>query len=63
MQGESKEEQPENQSELHQRRLALESTYNIRDIGGYATLDGRSTRWRTFLRADSFNELPPEGQR
>jgi protein-tyrosine phosphatase len=56
-------EQPENQSELHQRRLALESTYNIRDIGGYATLDGRSTRWRTFLRADSFNELPPEGQR
>jgi hypothetical protein len=44
-------EQPENQSELHQRRLVLESMYNIRDIGGYVTLDSRSTRWRTVLRA------------
>lgn len=56
-------EQAENQPELHQRRLALEGSYNIRDIGGYATLDGRSTRWRTFLRADSLNELSPESQR
>jgi protein-tyrosine phosphatase len=50
-------------SEDAQRLLALEGSYNIRDIGGYATLDGGSTRWGVFLRADSPNRLPPEAQR
>jgi hypothetical protein len=26
------------------RHLALEGMYNVRDIGGYATTDGRRTR-------------------
>ncbi|MBA2287971.1 MAG: tyrosine-protein phosphatase [Ktedonobacteraceae bacterium] len=56
-------EQPVNESELLQRRLALEGCYNVRDIGGYETLDGRTTRWRTLLRADSLNGLSLESQR
>jgi protein-tyrosine phosphatase len=50
-------------SEFYQRHLALKNSYNIRDIGGYATLDGRSTRWKTLLRADSPNALALEEQR
>lgn len=44
------------------RHLDLEGAYNIRDIGGYPTLDGRQTRWRTFLRADTLRRLPPSSQ-
>jgi protein-tyrosine phosphatase len=33
--------------------LALEGARNLRDLGGYATLDGRITRWRTLYRSDS----------
>ena len=46
----------------NRRRLNLEGTYNVRDIGGYATIDGRRTRWRTFLRADSLHRLAPASQ-
>ncbi len=45
-----------------QRYLALEGSYNIRDIGGYSTLDGGQTRWRTVLRADSLHCLTPTSQ-
>lgn len=45
-----------------QRHLALEGSHNIRDIGGYATLDGGYTRWKTILRADSLSHLPPVSQ-
>ena len=41
------------------RRLDLAGTYNLRDTGGYRTLDGRTTRWRTFLRSDSLHRVPP----
>ena len=41
------------------RHLDLEGAYNIRDIGGYVTSDGRSIRWRTMLRGDSLHRLPP----
>ena len=41
------------------RHLDLEGAYNIRDIGGYKTSDGRSTRWQTLLRADSLHRLAP----
>ncbi len=44
------------------RHLQLEGTYNVRDTGGYATADGRVTRWRTLLRGDSLHRLTPEGQ-
>jgi protein-tyrosine phosphatase len=48
-------------SELN-RHLPLAGTYNIRDIGGYRTHDGRTTRWRRFFRADSLHRLSPEAQ-
>jgi protein-tyrosine phosphatase len=44
------------------RHLSLPGTYNVRDIGGYRTRDGRTVQWRTFLRADSLHRLPPEAQ-
>jgi protein-tyrosine phosphatase len=44
------------------RHLGLTGTYNLRDTGGYHTLDGRTTRWRTFLRSDSLHRVPPMAQ-
>ena len=44
------------------RHLPLEGAYNIRDIGGYPTASGATTRWRTFLRADSLHRLTPAAQ-
>jgi protein-tyrosine phosphatase len=41
------------------RHLGLAGTYNLRDTGGYRTLDGQTTRWRTFLRSDSLHRVPP----
>jgi protein-tyrosine phosphatase len=40
-----------------QRVLALEAVHNFRDLGGYATVDGRMTRWRTLYRADGLHRL------
>ncbi len=44
------------------RHIPLDGAYNVRDIGGYTTDDGRETRWKTFLRADSLGTLAPEAQ-
>ena len=44
------------------RHLDVDGAYNIRDLGGYPTADGRKTRWRTFLRADSLHRLTAESQ-
>jgi protein-tyrosine phosphatase len=44
------------------RHLSLEGSLNLRDLGGYRTEDGRQTRWKRFLRADSLHELPPASQ-
>ena len=44
------------------RHLDVDGAYNIRDLGGYPTADGRKTRWRTFLRADSLHRLPRASQ-
>ena len=44
------------------RHLDLEGSYNIRDLGGYSTVDGRSTCWKTFLRADSLHQLASKSQ-
>ena len=49
--------------ELDPRRLLkLEGTVNTRDIGGYATRDGRTTRWGALLRSDSLHELSPASE-
>ena len=45
------------------RHLALDGTRNLRDVGGYATTDGRRTRWRTLLRSDELTRIPAEAQR
>ncbi|CAI8043649.1 Uncharacterized ABC transporter ATP-binding protein YknV [Geodia barretti] len=45
------------------RHLDLEGAYNIRDIGGYETVDGRRTRPRTLFRSDSLHNLTPDSQR
>ena len=44
------------------RHLGLVGTYNLRDTGGYRTMDDCTTRWRTFFRADSLHRLPPAAQ-
>lgn len=50
------------QAEIHTRRIELEGCHNLRDIGGYATTDGRQTRWKTVFRADGLHRLPPFSQ-
>ena len=48
---------------LHpRRRLELEGAYNVRDLGGYRTLDGRRTRWGKFLRSDGMHALTARAQ-
>jgi protein-tyrosine phosphatase len=39
------------------RNVSFTSTYNFRDVGGYAGLDGRTVRWRRLFRADSLHRL------
>jgi protein-tyrosine phosphatase len=33
-----------------ERHIPLTSIQNLRDLGGYTTTDGRTTRWRRFVR-------------
>lgn len=42
-----------------QRRLALEGAVNFRDMGGYATADGRETAWGRLYRSDALAKLTP----
>lgn len=42
------------------RHLPIKGTYNVRDLGGYATSGGQ-TRWRRLLRADALHRLDEEG--
>jgi protein-tyrosine phosphatase len=44
------------------RHLPFDGTYNVRDIGGYMSGDGRRTRWRVLLRADSLHRLTEPAQ-
>ena len=37
------------------RLIDLEAIFNFRDMGGYPTVDGRQTRWRTLYRADGLH--------
>ncbi len=51
------------QAEIDSRRhIPVEGAYNIRDLGGYGTADGRQTRWRTLFRADGISDLPESSQ-
>jgi protein tyrosine/serine phosphatase len=44
------------------RRLTWDGCCNVRDVGGYATEDGATIRWRALLRADSLSRLTPAGR-
>lgn len=48
---------PSDTLHIPQRRLKFAGTYNFRDIGGYPTRDGGTTRWRTLYRSDSPHRL------
>jgi protein-tyrosine phosphatase len=41
----------------HPRTLTFTTSYNFRDVGGYAGLDGRTVSWRKLFRADSLHRL------
>jgi protein-tyrosine phosphatase len=45
-----------------ERHIRLAGTRNLRDVGGYPAADGRRTRWRTLLRTDALDRLPPASQ-
>jgi protein-tyrosine phosphatase len=49
-------------SSVPQRHLAWDACYNIRDVGGYPTTDGRQTRWGALVRADNLCRLTAQGQ-
>lgn len=42
------------------RRIRLEAVHNFRDMGGYATADGRETKWATLYRADGLYRASPD---
>jgi protein-tyrosine phosphatase len=44
------------------RDMLWPACFNARDLGGYATTDGRRTRWRVLFRADNMSHLTPEGR-
>lgn len=44
------------------RHLPLAGAYNLRDIGGYRTTDGLTTRWGRLFRSDSLHALTSEAQ-
>jgi protein-tyrosine phosphatase len=48
---------------LHPKRhIQLTSIQNLRDLGGYSTADGRTTRWGTFLRSAGMSKLKRDDQ-
>ena len=47
----------ERDQQQRQRLVALEGALNCRDLGGYATADGRVTRWGRVYRSDGLDQL------
>ena len=45
---------------LSERRIVIPGAFNVRDLGGLPTTDGRTTRWGRFVRADLLSGLPAE---
>jgi protein-tyrosine phosphatase len=44
------------------RRLPLSGTFNVRDVGGYRSADGRSVKWNTLWRGDALHRLDDQGR-
>lgn len=43
--------------------IPLQGTRNLRDLGGYKTVDGRTLRYKRLLRSDALKALTPEDVR
>jgi len=43
------------------RRLDFPDLLNARDLGGYPTVDGSTTRWRSLVRSDDLSQLTSAG--
>ena len=43
------------------RQIPLDGITNLRDLGGFPTADGGTTRWQTVYRADALHKLTREG--
>ncbi len=43
------------------RHHAVDHVFNLRDLGGYATVDGRVTRWQRVFRSDGLHRTTPAG--
>lgn len=41
----------------HDRLIALQGAYNVRDLGGYPRSGGGHTRWRSLFRGDALHAL------
>jgi protein-tyrosine phosphatase len=50
------------QMNTNERVLKLEGAYNVRDLGGYQTADGRITQWGRVFRADGLHKLSQQDQ-
>ena len=50
------------QDEEQTRHLAWEGCYNVRDLGGYKTRDGKVTRWGAIVRTDNLARLTDAGR-
>ena len=44
------------------RHIKLENAFNVRDIGGYPTREGKVTQWGRFLRSDGLHRLDHNDQ-
>ncbi|MEP7291332.1 MAG: tyrosine-protein phosphatase [Chloroflexota bacterium] len=44
------------------RHIEIEGSWNVRDLGGYPTSHGKTTRWRSLLRAGNLDKVSPAGQ-
>lgn len=49
-------------NELIERRLSWDGCVNARDLGGYPTVGGGRTRWKSLVRADNLTALTPAGR-
>lgn len=48
------------ESQIDSRFIQIESTINLRDIGGYTTSDGKTTKWGKVYRSEELAHLPEE---
>ena len=45
------------------RHIALKGAQNVRDLGGYSTVDGGRTQWGRFIRCANMHQLTEDDKR